>query len=523
MRRDPDIAEGDWEHTPLAVRLILFSLRQQLRLLEIRCAGYQQEAPTLRAAALQLNGLKEQIAGFEKEFAELRRQVIQVEDLKAEIIELRERLGQNSRNSSKPPSSDPPSQTEKPKKGLSRRDRKRGAKAGHPGHGRRLKPENEVDHVVELRPVNCGDCGKLLIGDDPAPARHQVSDIPPVKAEVTEYRRHTLRCLVCGAQNRANWPAEMPTGSFGPRVQATIGYLAGRMGASHRDVTEVMEVLYNLDISLGSVSAIEQRVSKALRHPVAAAQQFVEQQMVQYVDETGWREDNRRKWLWVNATRDVTVFHVLSGRGRKQAVRVVNEEAKGIVTTDRHGAYNWLEPRRRQICWAHLARDFQAFVERGDESEKLGKALLSQVKRMFKLWRKLRDGKLSREEFQQAMKPVERSVKKSLETGSGMAHEKTRHTCQNLLKLEQSLWTFVRVEGSEPTNNNAERALRRAVLWRRKSFGTQSKNGSRFVGRILTAVTSLRQQGRNVLEFLTGACAAILGTQMSGSLIPDSS
>jgi transposase len=315
----------------------------------------------------------------------------------------------------------------------------------------------------------------------------------------------------------------MPMGRFGPRVQATISYLTGRLGASHRDVTEVMDVLYSLDASLGSISAIERPVSKALREPVAAAQQFVEQQMVQYVHETGWREDGRRKWLWVNATRDVTVFNVLSGRGRKQAVQVINEEAKGIVTSGRHGAYNWLEPRRRQICWAHLALDFQAFVERGEESEKVGEALLSQVKRLSKLWHNLRTGKLSREEFQQAMKPVEHSVKKSLETGSGLAHEKTRHACQNILKLEQSLWTFVRVEGAEPTNNNAERALRRAVLWRRKSFGTQSKNGSRFVGRILTAVTSLRQQGRDVLDYLTEACASILRSQASSGLIPDSS
>jgi transposase len=524
MRRDPEITEQDWTCTPLAVRTILFSLRHQLRLLEIRCLAYQQEVTKLREEAFELSALKAQVAVFEKEFAELRQQVIQVEDLKAEISELRERLGKNSHNSSKPPSSDPPSQTKQPRKGLlRRRERKRGPKAGHKGHGRRLKPESEVDHIIELRPVSCANCGYLLIGDDPSPARHQISELPPVKVEVTEYRRHSLRCLVCGTQNRAEWPAEMPAGSFGPRVQATIGYLTGRLGASHRDVTEAMEVLYGLDVSLGSIPAIERQVSKALRKPVAAAQQFVEQQMVQYVDETGWRENGRRKWLWVNATRDVTVFNVLSGRGRKQAVQVVNEEAKGIVTSDRHGAYNWLEPRRRQICWAHLARDFQAFVERGEESEKVGKALLSQVKRLFKLWHKVRSGKLNREEFQEAMKPVEQSVKKSLETGSRLAHEKTRHTCENILKLEQSLWTFVRVEGAEPTNNNAERALRRAVLWRRKSFGTQSKYGSWFVGRILTAVTSLRQQGRNVLEFLTEACRAALESESFGSLIPDSS
>src|SRR6266404_6014045 len=226
MRRDPEITEQDWTCTPLAVRTILFSLRHQLRLLEIRCLAYQQAVTKLREEAFELSALK------------------------AQISELRERLGKNSHNSSKPPSSDPPSQTKQPRKGLlRRRERKRGPKAGHKGHGRRLKPESEVDHIIELRPVSCANCGYLLIGDDPSPARHQISELPPVKVEVTEYQRHSLRCLVCGTQNRAEWPAEMPAGSFGPRVQATIGYLTGRLGASHRDVTEAMEVVYGLDVS----------------------------------------------------------------------------------------------------------------------------------------------------------------------------------------------------------------------------------------------------------------------------------
>ncbi len=210
------------------------------------------------------------------------------------------------------------------------------------------------------------------------------------------------------------------------------------------------------------------------------------------MDETGWQEGEQQKWLWVNATSDVAVFQVLAGRSSDNAKRVINQEAKGVVATDRYSAYNWLDPRRRQVCWAHLVRDFQALVDRGSESAATGQALLKQVKRLFTLWHQVRDGKLSREEFQRAMKPVQQRVKKLLQAGSRSAHSKTSHTCTNILKVEQSLWTFVRVEGVEPTNNGAERSLRRAVLWRRKSFGTKSEAGSRFVGRILTAVTSLR-------------------------------
>jgi transposase len=186
---------------------------------------------------------------------------------------------------------------------------------------------------------------------------------------------------------------------------------------------------------------------------------------------------------------------------------VISEEAKGIMGTDRFGAYNWLPARRRQICWAHLKRDFQAMAERGGQSAAVGKRLLEEVAEVFKLWHGFRDGKINREEFQAEVAPVERRVKALLKKGAGCEQKKTRHTCENLLKLRGSMWRFVRVEGVEATNNSAERALRRAVLCRRKSFGTQSESGSRFVERILTVVTSLRQQGRDVMEYLTGMCS----------------
>lgn len=344
-----------------------------------------------------------------------------------------------------------------------------------------------------------------------------------MKVEVTEYQRHSLTCTLCGAVNKAEWPEEMPPGAFGPRALAIIGYLTGRLGASHRDVVEAMNELYGLDLSMGSVSAIERQVSQALAAPVEAARQFVQQQKAQHVDETGWREGKHRKWLWVNATADVTTFNLLGGRSTEDAKSVISKTAKGIITTDHYSSYNWLAGHRRQICWAHLCRDFQAFIDRAGESAKTGQALLKQAKRLFKLWHKVRDGDLSRAGLEAAMQPIEQRVKKLLEEGALSEHPKTRNTCTNILKVEQSLWTFVRVEGVEPTNNDAERPLRRAVLWRRKSFGTQSESGSRFVERILTAVQTLRQQGRDVLEYLTEACREALSNQDPSGLVPDSS
>jgi transposase len=460
-------------------------------------------------------------SAYEKQLASLREQVATLDDLKAEINELRERLGQNSTNSSRPPSSDPPSS--KPKPESESKGRKRGGQPGHHGHARKLLPVAEVDHLVELRPANCQGCGHRLRGDDPQPERHQVSEVPPVKIEVTEYRRHSLTCLACGSITQAQWPMEMPRGAFGPRAQAITGYLTGRLGASHRDVVQAMKVLYGLEVGAGSVSTMQRQVSHALAISVDEALRFVQQQKAQYVDETSWRESRQRKWLWVNATAEVTAFQVLDGRSQADARRMINESAKGVVTTDRHWAYNWLSLRRRQICWAHLARDFQAMVERSGESAKIGQALLKQVRKFFALWHRLRDGGRRREQFQSAIKPIQQRVKKLLAAGVQCEHKKTRNTCTNILKVEKSLWTFVRMEGGEPTNNGAERALRRAVLWRRKSFGTQSATGSCFVERILTVVTSLRQQGRDVLEYLAEACRSSFSGEVCKGLIPNSS
>jgi transposase len=490
------ISEEDWNQTPASVRATLMFLLQQNQRLENRCYTYELEVQRLKA---ELEGLKK---------------------LEVEVAELRERLGQNSQNSSKPPSSDPPSVSRPNNRQPS--GRKRGGQPGHQGRARKLLPVEEADTVIELRPTACQQCGRLLLGDDPDPVRHQVSEIPPVKAEVTEYRQHRLSCLACGEVTTAQWPREMPRGSFGPRAQAIIGYLTGRLALSHRDVAEAMEALHGLRLGLGSVSAIQDQVSQALEQPVKTAQQYVHQQPVNQVDETGWPEGDKQKWMWIDATPLMTVFRILAGRGQAQAKEVIGRGYLGVINTDRYPGYHWIDAHRRQLCWAHLKREFLAIKERGSVSSELGAGLLEQVKEIFEAWRALKAGSLSREEFQHQMEPIQARVRELVERGASCDQTKTRRTCANLLKHEVSLWTFVREDEVEPTNNNAERQLRRAVMWRRKSFGTQSASGSRFVERILTVVTSLRQQRRDVLEYLTSACRSLLCESGSICLVPDS-
>jgi transposase len=434
------------------------------------------------------------------------------------VAQLEARLNQTSRNSSKPPSSDPPGARPRPAKEST--GRKSGGQPGHEGHGRKLKSESEVDQIIDVRPEHCGQCGTLLLGDDPAPERHQVTELPRITPVVTEYRRHCLGCVACGAWTQAAWPATMPTGSFGPGVQATVGYLTGRIGASQREVQDLLATLYQTEVSVGGIGALEQAVSAALAAPVAEAQTYVQRQPVRNADETSWREKTQRRWLWISVTPLVTIFRLLKTRSAAEAKELLGEVVWGIIGTDHYAGYHWIAPRQRQLCWAHLKREFVAWSERAGETARIGLALLAVEKQLFTLWYRVRDGTLAWADFQVAMLVLMARVRTLLQEGAAGADPKAQGTCRNLLKREAALWTFVWEPGVDPTNNAAERPLRRAVLWRRRSFGTQSAAGSQFVARILTAVTTLHQQQRDVLDYLTAACTAATCNDPAPSLLP---
>ena len=246
-----------------------------------------------------------------------------------------------------------------------------------------MKLETEVDHLIEVRPESCGQCGTLLLGDDPEPERHQVTELPRITPVVTEYRRHRLRCVACGASTQAAWPATMPGGSFGPRVQATVGYLTGRIGASQREVQDILATLCQTDVSVGRIGSAgtggECRVSRA----VAEAQTYAQRQPVRNADETSWREKTQRRWLWISVTPLVTIFRLLKTRGAAGAKELLGEVVWGIIGTDRYAGYHWIDPRQRQLCWAHLKREFIAWSERAGETARIGLALLAVEQQLF--------------------------------------------------------------------------------------------------------------------------------------------
>ena len=474
--------------------------------------GWEQTSLSVQAVVVALwqgnEVLKQQVTVLQK----------QVDSLEVEVTKLREQVTKNSKNSSKPPSSDPPYQRKYPKQEPS--GQKKGGQKGHAGKGRKLKPPEQVNRIVVSKPAACKACGALLLGEDQQPRRHQVIELPKVEAQVIEYQLHSLTCCACGVHNQAEWPAEMPKGSFGERLQATIGYFGGRFGISQRDIQEALETIFRVEMGLGSIPAQEQRVSQAVAQPVAEALEYVQGQATVNLDETSWHEWTQTFWMWVCTTPAVSVFRIFPTRGAKGAKQLVGKDYLGIVGSDRYSAYNWLDPLKRQLCWAHLKRDFQAWVERGGESQIVGRLLLELVKRFFALWHRVRDGTLSRADFQTAMLPIRQEIHALLKVGTFVKHGQTRQTCRNILNVEQALWAFVDQEGVEPTNNAAERALRRGVIWRRRSFGSQSEAGSRFVERILTVVITLRQQKRDVLDYLTEACKASTLGIAPPSLLP---
>jgi hypothetical protein len=303
-------------------------------------------------------------------------------------------------------------------------------------------------------------------------------------------------------------------------VQAIVGYVTGRSGASQREVQDLLATLYQMEVSVGGIGTLEQAVSTALAAPVAEAQTYGQRPPVRNADETRWREKGKRRWVWIRVTPLVTIFRLLQTRGAAGAKELLGDVVWGVIGTDHYAGYHWLAPHQRQLCWAHLKREFVAWSERAGETARIGIALLAVEKQLFSLWYRVRDGTLAWADFQVAMLPLMARVSTLLQEGVAEADAKARGTCRNLLKREAALWTFVWEPGVDPTNNAAERPLRRAVLWRRRSFGTQSAAGSQFVERILTAVTTLRQQRREVLDYLTAACAAAISNTPAPSLLP---
>jgi transposase len=441
------------------------------------------------------------------------------EMLEQRIADLEERLNRNSTNSSKPPSSDPPSVKRRPPAPAS--GKRRGGQPGHRHHPRALVPPEQLRQVIECKPTHCRRCGHDLHGDDSEPLRHQVAEVPPIQPMVDEYRLHRLRCPRCHTRTCAPLPPGVPAGAFGPRLRAILSVLAGAYRLGKRPIRQLTSDLLGLTISTGMISRLERHAADELAAPVEELRRYVRDSQSGHIDETSWRQGRGKAWLWVVVTRWVTVFAITTSRGAEVAKDLLGTDRRKVVISDRFKSYTWI--KRRQFCWAHLNRDFQAMVDRGGESAEVGRLLLGHSERLFDWWHRVRDGTMARATLRTNVAVMRFSFRDDLRRGVACDCARTAATCRGLLAGETHLWTFVRVEGIEPTNNDAERALRHGVIYRKLSGGTDSESGSRFVERVLTVVATCRQRGINVLEYLTWCYQAHLDREPAPSLVPTSS
>ena len=474
---------------------------------------------TLDEACHLLADLGQQLTALGAEVARLRSENAA---LRARIRDLEARLGQHSGNSSRPPSADPPQAPRRPVRPPS--GRRRGGQPGHVAHQRLLAPPDQVDHCIEHWPPTCPSCVTVL-PRDPAlivgeAQRHQVAELPPVRATITEHRLYRVRCPHCRQETRATLPPEVPTGAFGPRLQATVATLSGRYRLSRREVAAICQEVLGAPLAVGSVDALCQSTSAILAKSVDELQGALPQAAVVYADETSWKQAGQRHVLWVVVTRLATVFAIATSRGSQVIKDLIGEAFGGYLVSDRWSAYTWVPVGQRQVCWSHLARNFQGLADRGGAAAEMGKPAVAWTRKLFDAWHAFCDDHQDRGRLAKEMRPTQKQLRRLLKEGTRNADAKTQGLCWSLLGIWPALWTFVTEEGVEPTNNAAERALRPAVLWRKGSFGTQSDGGARFVERLLTVAMTCRQQGRSLLDYLTVVCTAAQCGHTVPSLLP---
>lgn len=459
-------------------------------------AVYEQGKGVVVAVLLRMD---EQIQRLEKRVA--------VQDER--IAQLERQVKRSSRNSSQPPSQDPPGSP--PRRGKGPSGREQGAQPGHEGKGRELLPTSAVDEVIVHWPARC-ECGRVFAEGElvavGAPARHQVEELPRLAVTVTEHQCPRVRCPGCGKRARAELPAEVAASAFGPRFHAAVAVLSARNRVSRRDVVECCEQLFGARISAGTVDAILQRVSDALAEPDADLLERVRRARALNMDETGWRTAGERRALWGAFTDRHAVVRVRADRHEDHA-RELLADTSAIVTSDRWWAYSHLPLTRRQVCWAHLRRDFKAHAEGLGAEKAFGEEGLQICEELFWSW-EIYQHTRDRKELKRRIRALRREFKPILRTYAGKQtrYRHTRGMARNLLKLWPALWTFADHKRVEPTNNHAERALRGSVIYRKLSLGTQSDDGERRIERLLSVHTTRRLQRRPLHDYLVDTLAA---------------
>lgn len=437
----------------------------------------------------------------------------------ARLARLEAQARQDSRTSSKPPSMDPPrtraqrrAEARAKAKELMRSDGERlkaGGQFGHPGAGRELRPEDQIDEIVDHYPDACGGCGHAFDAGQRRAGRrfgrHQVAELPPMSVITVEHRTHQVRCPDCRARTSARLPAGIARSAFGPRFQAAVVTLTARHRVSRRGIAELARDLFGVKLSTGTVDAICQRASDALAGPHLQLQDWVLDQRAVHVDETGWRTRGEGRALWTATTPDAAFFQIAERCNRQQFNALIGTTYPGIVISDRWNGYAHLDSHQRQACWSHLQRDFRRHADGLGEQKTFGETGFPLTKQVFAAWRSYQHEHHDREQLQAEIAPIQTQLQQLLQDASPKRQRNRWHRqfANNLLKIWPALWTFTAIDGVEPTNNPAERALRSPVIHRKLSLGSQSHNGERFAERALSAAVTCRMQHRSLFTYLS--------------------
>ena len=443
-----------------------------------------------------------------------------IDHYEARLADLESRIQKlTPQNSSLPPSTQHPHA--KPERG--KRDgkrKKRGGQKGHQKHQRELIPAEQCDEVISLQPDACRRCGTLLTGIDAAPIRHQVWELPEIKPIVTEYQQHRLTCPCCGITTCASLPAGVPNSQSGPRLVAFTGLLMGHFRQSKRRASLFLQDLLKMPCCPSLTVKMQNQVAAAIQIPYEQLKGELGSQDQLFMDESPTKQANQKAWLWTAVAPLFAVFAIFASRKGDALPKLLGDSFTGIINCDRAKMY-W-QAKRLQWCWAHLKRDFQALIDHPDKQvQRLGHDLMRQTKLVFQYWKHYKKGEIRWRTFRRYMSPVRNEINALLLRGEFSCNKRLIGMCSELHKHHQWLWTFVDVEGIEPTNNTAERALRPAVIYRKLSFGTQSETGSRFLERMLTVSETCRLQNRSVYDYLTEAVTAHFSKQDPPTLLPN--
>jgi len=442
-----------------------------------------------------------------------------IDELEKQVKSLSEKLGKlTPRNSSLPPSTEHPHGKPKRKPPTGKK-RKQGGQKGHKRHLRELIPSEQCGTVTPCYPDACRRCGGDLQPDAADPKRHQVWDLPPIEPIVDEYQLFRGRCPCCGITTQANLPAGVPSGQCGPRLAAFTGLLMGHFRQSKRRASMFLEDLLNIPCSPAWTVKIQNLVSESIAASYEQLRGELEKQPQLFVDESPTKEKRMKAWLWVAVAPMFAVFGIFGNRSRESLVSLVGDYSGIILNCDRAKMY--LDGKQLQWCWAHLKRDIQKLIDSPNRQVKrLGHDLMRQHGLLFEQWRRYKAEEITWRGFQRLTGPIRDQFNSYLVRGSCNGNKQLIGFCDELLHRKDHLWTFLEVEGIEPTNNTAERTLRPAVIYRKLSFGTQSALGSRYLERILTLSETCRLQNRNAYEFLIESMRAKFTGQAAPSLLP---